>query len=168
MKFLIPIIYLFASLSYSSNTKEGSDTTDLLFENSYLNCGSRESRFKSFEIGRSGNVKAKSGLFNNYKLTRKGNSYFLNEVEYTEYTEEQNDENTLVTSERTFENQNGIFVFKEIIKSSVEEKIIKANYFKIDLAKLSFKKTTRNYLDGILQEDNLSRISGLSGKCKKI
>ena len=169
MKFLIPIIYLFASLSYSSNLKEGFDATDLLLEDSYLNCGSRESRFKSFEIGRSGNVKAKSGLFNNYKITRKkgGGSYFLDEVEYTEYTEEQNDENTLVTSERTFENQNGIFVFKEIIKSSVEEKIIKASYFKIDLAKLSFKKTTRNYLDGILQEDNLNKIGGLSGKCKK-
>ena len=80
MKFLIPIIYLFASLSYSSNLKEGFDTTDLLFEDSYLSCGSRELRFKSFEIGRSGNVKAKSGLFNNYKITRKGDSYFLDEV----------------------------------------------------------------------------------------
>tara|TARA_B100000886_G_scaffold177222_1_gene121430 strand:- start:113 stop:619 length:507 start_codon:yes stop_codon:yes gene_type:complete len=168
MKFVIPIIYLFASLSYSSNSKEGLDTTDLLFEDSYLSCGSREFRFKSFEIGRSGNVKAKSGLFNNYKITRKGDSYFLDEVEYTEYTEEQNDGNTLVTSERTFENQNGILVFKEIIKSSVEEKIIKASYFKIDLAKLFFKRTTRNYLDGILQEDNINKISGLSGKCKKI
>ena len=168
MKFLLPITLLFAALSYSQNSKENSDIMDLLFEDSYLNCGSREGRFKSFEIGRSGNVKAKSGLFNSYKITKKGDSYFLDEVAYPKYIEELNNENILVTSERTFENQNGILVFKEIIKYGANKKIIKASYFKIDLAKLSFKKTTRNYLVGTSQEEDLNKFSGLSGKCKKI
>ena len=168
MKFLLPITLLFAALSYSQNSKEGLDITDLLSEDSYLNCGSREGRFKSFEIGRSGNVKSKSGLFSSYKITKKGDSYFLDEVEYPKYIEELNNENILVTSERTFENQNGILVFKEIIKYGANKKIIKASYFKIDLAKLSFKKTTRNYLVGTSQEEDLNKFSGLSGKCKKI
>ena len=167
MNFLIPMTLLFAGLSHPLNSKEVLDSMDLLFEDSYLNCGSREGRFKSFEIGRSGNVKAKSGLFSSYKITKKGDSYFLDEVEYPEYTEEQNNKNVLVINERTFENQNGTFVFKEIIKSGSIEKIVKVNYFKIDLAKLSFKRTTRNYSEGILQEDNLSELNGLSGKCKK-
>ena len=168
MKFLLPITLLFAALSYSQNSKENSDIMDLLFEDSYLNCGSREGRFKSFEIGRSGNVKAKSGLFNSYKITKKGDSYFLDEVEYPKYIEELNNENVLVTSERTFDDQNGIFVLKEIIKYGANEKTMKASYFKIDLSNLSFKKTTRNYLAGISQEENLNKFSGLSGKCKKI
>ena len=168
MKFLLLITLLFAALSYSQNSKENLDIMNLLFEDSYLNCGSREGRFKSFEIGRSGNVKAKSGLFNSYKITKKGDSYFLDEVEYPKYIEELNNENILVTSERTFDDQNGIFVLKEIIKYGANEKIMKASYFKIDLAKLSFKKTTRNYLVGTLQEEDLNKFSGFSGKCKKI
>ena len=76
MKFLIPITLLLAGLSPLLNSNEGLDAKDLLLEDSYLNCGSREGRFKSFEIGRSGNVKAKSGLFSNYKITRKGEFFF--------------------------------------------------------------------------------------------
>ena len=167
MKFLIPIILLFSGLSHSLNSKEGLDATDLLFEDSYLNCGSREGRFKSFEIGRSGNVKAKSGLFSNYKIKRKGEFFFLNGEKYPETKENYSYKNILTLNEKTFEEEKGKLKLKNITKIASSEKIVSINYFIIDINELTFNRAQENYTEEEINEIIFDPQVKAFGKCKK-
>ena len=167
MKFLLLITLLFAALSYSQNSKENSDIMDLLFEDSYLNCGSREGRFKSFEIGRSGNVKAKSGLFSNYKITRKGELFFLNGEKYPETKENYNYKNILTLNEKTFEEESGKLKLKNTTKIASSEKIISINYFIIDINELTFNRAQENYIEGEIDKIIFDPQVKAFGKCTK-
>ncbi len=167
MKFLIPITLLFAGLSPLLNSKEGLDTKDLLLEDSYLNCGSREGRFKSFEIGRSGNVKAKSGLFSNYKITRKGEFFFLNGEKYPETKENYSYKNILTLNEKTFEEESGKLKLKNTTKIASSEKIISINYFIIDINELTFNRAQENYIKGEVDKIIFDPKVKAFGKCTK-
>ena len=167
MKSLIPIIFLFVSSSYSSNLKEGLETSDLFFKDFYLNCGSREGRFKSFEIGRSGNVKAKSGLFSNYKITRKGEFFFLNGEKYPETKENYSYKNILTLNEKTFEEESGKLKLKNTTKIASSEKIISINYFIIDINELTFNRAQENYIEGEIDKIIFDPKVKAFGKCTK-
>ena len=167
MKSLIPITLLLAGLSPLLNSNEGLDAKDLLLEDSYLNCGSREGRFKSFEIGRSGNVKAKSGLFSNYKITRKGEFFFLNGEKYPEIKENYMYKNILTLNEKTFEEESGKLKLKNITKIASSEKIISINYFIIDINKLTFNRAHENYIEGEIDKIIFDLQVKASGKCTK-
>ena len=140
---------------------------NLLFEDSYLNCGSREGRFKSFEIGRSGNVKAKSGLFSNYKITRKGEFFFLNGEKYPETKENFSYKNILTLNEKTFEEENGKLKLKNITKIASSEKIISINYFIIDINELTFNRAQENYIEGEIDKIIFDPKVKAFGKCTK-
>ena len=167
MKFLIPITLLFAGLSHSLNSKEGLDTIDLLFEDSYLNCGSREGRFKSFEIGRSGNLKAKSGLFSNYKIIRKGEFFFLNGEKYPETKENYGYKNILTLNEKTFEEERGKLKLKNTTKIASSEKIVSIKYFIIDIAELTFNRAQENYTEEEIDKIIFDPQVKAFGKCTK-
>ena len=167
MKFLIPITLLFAVLSHSLNSKEGSDTTDLLFEDSYINCGSREGRFKSFEIGRSGNLKAKSGLFSNYKIIRQGEFFFLNGEKYPETKENYSYKNILTLNEKTFEEERGKLKLKNTTKIASSEKIVSIKYFIIDIAELTFNRAQENYTEEEIDKIIFDPQVKAFGKCTK-
>ena len=167
MKFIIPITLLFAGLSHSLNSKEGLDTIDLLFEDSYLNCGSREGRFKSFEIGRSGNLKAKSGLFSNYKIIRKGEFFFLNGEKYPETKENYNYKNILTLNEKTFEEERGKLKLKNTTKIASSEKIVSIKYFIIDIAELTFNRAQENYTEEEIDKIIFDPQVKAFGKCTK-
>ena len=140
MKFLIPVTLLLAGLSPLLNSNEGLDAKDLLLEDSYLNCGSREGRFKSFEIGRSGNVKAKSGLFSNYKITRKGEFFFLNGEKYPETKENFSYKNILTLNEKTFEEESGKLKLKNTTK--IEKKNL--SDFKVNIIHQDYLENSKN------------------------
>ena len=167
MKFIIPITLLFAGLSHSLNSKEGLDTIDLLFEDSYLNCGSREGRFKSFEIGRSGNLKAKSGLFSNYKIIRKGEFFFLNGEKYPETKENYNYKNILTLNEKTFEEERGKLKLKNTTKIASSEKIVSIKYFIIDIDELTFNRAQENYTEEEIDKIIFDPQVKAFGKCTK-
>ena len=167
MKFLIPITLLFAGLSHSLNSKEGLDTIDLLFEDSYLNCGSREGRFKSFEIGRSGNLKAKSGLFSNYKIIRKGEFIFLNGEKYPETKENYSYKNILTLNEKTFEEERGKLKLKNTIKIASSGKIVSIKFFIIDIDKLTFSRAQENYTEEDIDKIIFDPQVKAFGKCTK-
>ena len=167
MKFIIPITLLFAGLSHSLNSKEGLDTIDLLFEDSYLNCGSREGRFKSFEIGRSGNLKAKSGLFSNYKIIRKGEFFFLNGEKYPETKENYNYKNILTLNEKTFEEERGKLKLKNTTKIASSEKIVSIKYFIIDIAELTLNRAQENYTEEEIDKIIFDPQVKAFGKCTK-
>ena len=167
MKFLIPITLLFTGLSHSLNSKEGLDTIDLLFEDSYLNCGSREGRFKSFEIGRSGNLKAKSGLFSNYKIIRKGEFFFLNGEKYPETKENYNYKNILTLNEKTFEEERGKLKLKNTTKIASSEKIVSIKYFIIDIDELTFNRAQENYTEEEIDKIIFDPQVKAFGKCTK-
>ena len=167
MKFIIPITLLFAGLSHSLNSKEGLDTIDLLFEDSYLNCGSREGRFKSFEIGRSGNLKAKSGLFSNYKIIRKGEFFFLNGEKYPETKENYSYKNILTLNEKTFEEERGKLKLKNTTKIASSEKIVSIKYFIIDIDELTFNRAQENYTEEEIDKIIFDPQVKAFGKCTK-
>ena len=167
MKFLIPITLLFTSLSYSSNSKEGLYTTDLFFEDFYLNCGSREGRFKSFEIGRSGNVKAKSGLFSNYKITRKGEVFFLNGEKYPESTENYSYKNIMTLNEKTYDKRRGKLKLINTTKKASNGEVVSINYFIIDINELTFNRAQENYTEGKIDKVINDPQAKAFGKCKK-
>ena len=167
MKSLIPIIFLFVSSSYSSNLKEGLETSDLFFKDFYLNCGSREGRFKSFEIGRSGNVKAKSGLFSNYKITRKEEFFFLNGEKYPETKENNSYKDILTLNVKTFEDEGRKLKLKNITKIASNEKVISINYFIIDMNELTFNRVQENYTERKTDKIIIDPQVKGSGKCIK-
>ena len=167
MKFLILITLLFAGLSFSLNSKEVLDTTYLLSEDSYLNCGSREDRFKSFEIGRSGNLKAKSGLFSNYKITRKGEFYLLNGEKYPETKEDYSYKNILTLNEKTFEEEGGKLKLKNTTKIASNEETVSIKYFIIDINELTFNRAQENYTEGEIDKIIFDPQLEAFGKCTK-
>ena len=167
MKFLILITLLFPVLSHLLNSKEGLDTKDLLLEDSYLNCGSREGRFKSFEIGRTGNVKAKSGLFSNYKIIRKGEFFFLNDEKYPETKENYSYKNILTLNEKTFEEERGKLKLKNTTKIASSEKIVSIKYFIIDIDELTFNRAQENYTEGEIDKIIFDPQVKAFGKCTK-
>lgn len=167
MKSLIPIIFLFVSSSYSSNLKDGLETSDLFFKDFYLNCGSREGRFKSFEIGRSGNVKAKSGLFSNYKIIKKGEFFFLNGKKFPDLTENSDFNNLLTINEKILKKEEGKLKFIESIKIFSNNKILSMNHFSVDLEKLIFKKSKKNFPDGLAYNIKKDQQGISSGRCTK-
>ena len=166
MKFLIFITLLFASLSYMSNEKE-SFRTDIFFKDFYLICGGREGRFKSFEIGRSGNVKAKSGLFSSYKITRQGKFYSLNGIKYPENNENFNFKNVLMVNEKSFEEVKGRLKLLDTTKLASNGKIVSINYFIIDIDGLTFSRANEIFAEGKTDMKNYNPRVINSGKCTK-
>ncbi len=166
MKFLVFITLLFASLSYTSNLKE-SFKTDMFFEDFYLICGGREGRFKSFEIGRSGNVKAKSGLFSSYKIKRQGESYSLNGIKYPEINENSNFKNVLMVNEKTFEEEKGRLKFIDTNKLASNGKIVSISFFIIDIDELTFSRAQEIFAEEKFDMNNYNPQLINSGKCTK-
>jgi len=166
MKFLIFITLLFAGLIYTSNEKE-SFRTDMFFKDFYLICGSREGRFKSFEIGRSGNLKSKSGLFSSYKITRQGESYFLNGIKYPEKNENSNFKNVLMVNEKSFEEVKGRLKLLDTTKLASNGKIVSINYFIIDIDGLTFSRAKEIFAEGKTDMKNYNPRVINSGKCTK-
>ena len=166
MKFLVFITLLFASLSYTSNSKE-SFKMDMFFEDFYLICGGREGRFKSFEIGRSGNVKAKSGLFSSYEIKRQGEFYFLNGIKYPEINENSNFKNVLMVNEKTFEEEKERLKFIDTNKLASNGKIVSINFFIIDIDELTFSRAHEIFAEEKSDMNNYNPQVINSGKCTK-
>ena len=166
MKFLIFITLLFAGLGHTSSEKE-SIRTDMFLKDFYLICGSREGRFKSFEIGRSGNLKAKSGLFSSYKITRQGKYYSLNGIKYPEINENSNFKNVLMVNEKSFEEEKGRLKLIDTTKLASNGKIVSINYFIIDIDGLTFTRAKEILAEGKADMKNYNLRVINSGKCTK-
>ena len=157
-------LFFISSFALGSNFPENNDELDPLFDSYIFKCGCRDGLFKSFEIGRSGNVKSKSGLYKNYQIIKKGSNYFLNGDKYPNFQESLNDTKVKLSETKTAVEHNGILKLRHETKSLNDESYKEIKYFNLNVNEKSFEKGIEIY-----SEEKISSnwLGNSSGKCKK-
>ena len=153
-----------SSFALGSNFSENNDEVDSLFDSYIFKCGCREGLFKSFEIGRSGNVKCKSGLYKSYQIIKKGNNYFLNGDKYPSFEESFSGANIKLSETKTAVENNGILKLRHETKSLNDESFKEIKYFNLNVNEKSFEKGIEIYSEKKVISNWLRNSSG---KCKK-
>ena len=154
----------FSNFIFSSSFSGTSSEIDSYFNDFTFKCGCREGLFKSFEIGRSGNVKCKSGLYKSYQIIKKGSNYFLNGDKYPNFEESFNGANIKLSETKTAVENNGILKLRHETKSLNDESYKEIKYFNLNVNEKSFEKGIEIY-----SEEKISSnwLGNSSGKCKK-
>ena len=157
-------LFFISSLALGSNFPENNDELDSLFDSYIFECGCREGLFKSFEIGRSGNVKCKSGLYPSYQIIKKGSNYFLNGDKYPSSEESLNGSNIKLSETKTAVENNGILELRHETKPLNDKSLIEIKYFNLNVNEKSFEKGIEIYSE---KKISSNRTRNSSGKCKK-
>ncbi len=162
-KINITLLFFLGSIFHSSFF-HGSDEMNTIADDYSFKCGCREGLFKSFEIGRSGNVKCKSGLYKSYQIIKKGSNYFLNGDKYPSFEESFNGANIKLSETKTAVENNGILKLRHETKSLNDESYKEIKYFNLNVNEKSFEKGIE-----IHSEEKISSnwLGNSSGKCKK-
>ena len=106
----------FSNFIFSSSSLDTSSEIDS-YNDFTFKCGCREGLFISFEFGRSGNVKCKSGLYKSYQIIKKGSNYFLNGDKYPNFEESFNSANIKLSETKTAVENNGILKLRHETKT---------------------------------------------------
>ena len=154
----------FSSLIFSSSSFDTSSEIDSNFNDFTFKCGCREGLFKSFEIGRSGNVKCKSGLYKSYQIIKKGSNYFLNGDKYPSFKESFDGANIKISETKTAVENNGILKLRHETKSLNGKSFKEIKYFNLNVDEKSFEKGIEIYSE---KKINSNWLRNSSGKCKK-
>ena len=153
----------FSNFIFSSSSLDTSSEIDS-YNDFTFKCGCREGLFKSFEIGRSGNVKCKSGLYKSYQIIKKGSNYFLNGDKYPTFQESLNVTNIKLSETKTAVEHNGILKLRHEIKSLNDESFKEIKYFNLNVNEKSFEQGIEIYSEKKISSNWLRNSSG---KCKK-
>ena len=153
----------FSNFIFSSSSLDTSSEIDS-YNDFTFKCGCREGLFKSFEIGRSGNVKCKSGLYRSYQIIKKGSNYFLNGDKYPSFEESFNGTNIKLLETKTAVENNGILKLRHETKSLNDESFKEIKYFNLNVNDKSFEKGIESYSE---KKINSNWLRNSSGKCKR-
>ena len=154
----------FSNFVFSSSSLDAPSEIDSYFNDFTFKCGCREGLFKSFEIGRSGNVKCKSGLYKSYQIIKRGSDYFLNGDKYPSSEESFNSANTKLSETKSAVENNGILTLRHETKSLNDKGFKEIKYFNLNVNEKSFEKGIEIYSEKKISSNWLRNSSG---KCKK-
>ena len=154
----------FSNFIFSSSSLDISSEIDSYLDDFSFKCGCREGLFKSFEIGRSGNVKCKSGLYKSYQIIKKGGDYFLNGDKYPSFEESFNGTNIKLLETKTAVENNGILKLRHETKSLNDESFKEIKYFNLNVNEKSFEKGIEIYSE---KKTSSNWLRNSSGKRKK-